>query len=301
MPNQTGLVVRLHGHHAWIDAAGIEYKCNVRGKFKQGKRTERSPVAVGDVVEFTLEGDEAVLQAIGERCSGLYRAHPRHPNQRQVLAANIDLLVIVAGADNLDEQLLTVDRLLISAYSQGLTPLIVINKMDVAGPRVLAQLEPYAKGGIVCHFTSVKQGILGPLKEEFANKVAVFAGPSGVGKTSIMNALEPGLGLRVGEVDREGEGRHTTTNASLLPMAGGYVIDTPGVRDFGFWNVELHEVSLYYPDWQDAREKCRFATCTHRHEPGCGVKAAVEAATLNYKDRYQRYLTIMRETWNEKR
>src|SRR5690606_14409247 len=131
----------------------------------------------------------------------------------------------------------------------------------------------------------------GTLKPRFENKTAVFAGPSGVGKSSIMNALEPGLGLRIGHVDKEGEGRHTTTHASLVPMAGGLVLDTPGVRDFGFWNLELHEISLYYPDWQSSREQCRFNTCTHRVEPGCGVKAAVEAGTIS-QGRYGRYLTI---------
>jgi ribosome biogenesis GTPase len=297
---QTGTVVRLHGHHAWVSAGGVEYKCNVRGKFKQGKRRERSPVAVGDVVTFTADADEAVLQGIEERRSELYRAHPRHPNQRQVLAANIDLLVIVAGAERLDEQLLTVDRLLISAYSQGLNPLLVINKVDLV-PR--ATLEPmladYAAGGIDIEYVSAARGEMGTLRPRFAGKSAVFSGQSGAGKSSIMNALEPGLGMRIGEVDRQGEGKHTTTSASLLPMAGGFVIDTPGVRDFGFWNLELHEISLYYPDWKNAREQCRFATCTHRHEPGCGVKAAVEAGTLS-KGRYQRYATILRETWNER-
>lgn len=298
---QTGTVVRLHGHHAWVRAGDVEYKCNVRGKFKQGKRKERSPVAVGDEVTFTPDGDEAVLQGIEERRSELYRAHPRHPNQRQVLAANIDLLVIVAGAERLDEQLLTVDRLLISAYSQGLDPLLVINKTDLV-PR--ATLEPmladYAAGGIDVEYVSAAKGEMGTLQPKFAGKSAVFSGQSGAGKSSIMNALEPRLGMRIGEVDKQGEGRHTTTSASMLPMAGGHVIDTPGVRDFGFWNLELHEISLYYPDWQPAREKCRFATCTHRHEPGCGVKAAVEAGKLS-KDRYQRYATILRETWNEQR
>ena len=276
--------------------------CAVRGKFKQGKRKERSPVAVGDLVTFTPLPDnpdnEAQLEGVEERRTELYRAHPRFPRQRQVLAANIDLLVIVAGADLLSEQLVTVDRLLISAYSQGFTPIIVINKTDIV-PRT--ELEPllgdYA-GVVDIEYVSAEKGELGKLPGRFENKAAVFAGPSGVGKTSLMNALEPGLGQRIGRVDKEGEGRHTTTNASLLPMAGGQVIDTPGVRDFGFWNIELHEISLYYPDWQSAREACKFNTCTHRHEPDCGVKAGVESGSIS-KARYARYLTILRETWNE--
>lgn len=299
---QTGTVVRLHGHHAWVLSDGVEYKCAVRGKFKQGKRRERSPVVVGDRVTFTLveEGEnEGMLQELAERDSELYRTHPRFPRQRQVLAANIELLVVVAGAERLEEQLLTVDRLLISAYSQGLTPLLVINKLDLRSrDEVKPLVKTYADGGIDVEFVSAERGELGTLKDRFKDHTAVFAGQSGAGKTSLMNALEPGLEMTVQEVDKVGEGKHTTTHASLLPMAGGLVIDTPGVRDFGFWNLELHEISLYYPDWEEARASCRFNTCTHRHEPGCGVKAAVEAGELD-EQRYQRYLTILRETWNE--
>lgn len=301
MTTLQGTVVRLHGHHAWVRVGQTEHMCPVRGKFKQGKRKQRSPIAVGDVVSFTVisGGDqpEGQISEIAERRTELYRSHPRFPRQRQVLAANIDLLVIVIGAERIDEQLLTVDRLLISAYSQGLTPLIVVNKLDL---RPLAEIQADMAAYSHCEvfYTSAETGALGDLPGRFQGKTSVFAGQSGVGKSSLMNALQPGLDLRVGVVDREGEGKHTTTHASLLPMAGGYVIDTPGVRDFGFWNLELHEISLYYPDWKAAREQCKFATCTHRHEPHCGVKAAVESRELD-PGRYQRYLTILRETWNQ--
>lgn len=307
----TGTVVRLHGHHAYVRAAGAEFNCPVRGKFKQGKRKERSPLTVGDEVSFEPvdggEQQEGRILEIAERRSELYRSHPRFPRQRQVIAANIDLLVIVAGADRLSEQLLTVDRLLISALSQGLRPIIVVNKMDLrAGsmeqPTALEQQtlfpEMAAYADFEVFYTSAANGKLGGLATIFEGRTAVFAGQSGSGKSSLMNALQPGLNLRIGEVDKEGEGRHTTTHASLIPLAGGLVIDTPGVRDFGFWNLELHEISLYYPDWQQAREQCRFNTCTHRHEPACGVQAAVAAGQLD-AGRYQRYLTILRETWNE--
>ncbi|MBX3460178.1 MAG: ribosome small subunit-dependent GTPase A [Planctomycetes bacterium] len=296
MQTLEGTVVRLHGHHAWIIAGDREYLCPVRGKFKQGKRRERSPVAVGDVVEFEIvqetDQPEGHILTIRERRTELYRAHPRFPRQRQVIAANIDLLVIVCGADQLDEQLLTVDRLLISALSQGLTPIIVVNKCDLAQPEVAG----YAHAEVFK--TCATSGELAGLKGRFAGRTAVFAGPSGVGKSSLLNALEPGLALKVGEVDRQGEGKHTTTHATMLPLAGGHVIDTPGVRDFPFWNLEPHEISLYYPDWEQPRQQCKFATCTHRHEPQCGVKAAVEAGTLD-QGRYQRYLTILREHWNQ--
>ncbi|MHC4841775.1 MAG: ribosome small subunit-dependent GTPase A [Planctomycetota bacterium] len=299
-----GTVVRLHGHHAWVkEAQGAEYLCAVRGKFKKGKRRDRSPLAVGDEIRFEkvtdTEEDEGRILEILERRTELYRTHPRFPRQRQVLAANIDLLVIVVGADRVLEQLITVDRLLISAFSQGLTPLLVINKTDLVNAEALSEIaKPYAEVVAEIFQVSASTGDLGRLPEQFKGKSAVFAGMSGVGKTSLMNAIEPGLDLRVGEVDRAGEGKHTTTNSSLIPLAGGLVIDTPGVRDFGFWNLELHEIALYYPDFEPFRDQCRFNTCTHRHEPQCAVKAAVEAEQLDW-GRYERYLQVLRETWNE--
>jgi ribosome biogenesis GTPase / thiamine phosphate phosphatase len=299
-----GKVVRLHGHHAWIRVPdGREIMCAVRGGMKKGKRRERSPVVVGDDVNISMvtEGPEPEgrIETLAERRTELYRAHPRFPRQRQVLAANIDLLMIVLGANRLDAQLVTADRLMISAFSQGLEPVLVVNKLDLTSrEKVSDAMRAYAGTGVDIEYVRAASGELGTLPARFAGKSAVFAGPSGVGKSSLMNALEPGLKLRVGEVDREGEGRHTTTFANLVPLAGGLVIDTPGVRDFGFWNLELHEISLYYPDWEQARQQCRFNTCTHRHEPGCGVKAGVENGELD-EGRYERYLSILKDTWNE--
>jgi ribosome biogenesis GTPase / thiamine phosphate phosphatase len=298
-----GKVVRLHGHHAWVrDDAGREFMCAVRGRLKKGKRRERSPVVVGDNVSFSIvdrNEAEGQLEQVAERESELYRSHPRFPRQRQVLAANIDLLMILLGAERLDDHYMTADRLLISAFSQGLTPVLVVNKLDLSTRDKAEQaMAAYTGTGVDIEYVSAVDGVLGTLPGRFAGKSAVFAGPSGVGKSSLMNAVQPGLSLRVGEVDRGGEGRHTTTSASLVPMAGGLVIDTPGVRDFGFWNLELQEISLYYPDWADARLACKYNTCTHRHEPDCGVKTAVEGGSLD-KGRYERYLTILRDTWNE--
>jgi len=126
------------------------------------------------------------------------------------------------------------------------------------------------------------------------------AGQSGAGKSSLLNAIEPGLGLHVAEVDRAGEGRHTTTHASLLRAAGGYVVDTPGVRDFSFYDLAPEELSLAWPDFAGARAQCRYSTCTHRHEPHCNVKAAVKQGGID-AGRYERYLQILREEWNVER
>lgn len=306
MPDDTatlaGLVTRLHGQHAYVQAGDVEYRCPLRGRLKKGRRRDRSPVAVGDRVSISpIAGDgepEAALEEVHPRKGELYRSHTHDRRLRQLIAVNVDMLVIVCGADRLAEQLVTLDRLLASAYLQSLTPVIVINKCDMAdNASTRAAMKPYAAIGVALHFTCATGRRLDGLETRFAGKTAVFAGPSGVGKSSLINALQPGLALRTGEVDRQGEGRHTTTNASLLPLAGGHVVDTPGVRDFGFYDMNLADLALVYPDFAQARARCKYADCTHRHEPHCGVKQAVQSGEID-KGRYERFLGILREEWN---
>ncbi len=297
-----GIVIRLHGQHACVAAGDQQFLCTLRGRLKKGKRRDRSPVAVGDRVRITpIVGDgepEAALEEVLPRKGELFRSHPHDRRMRQLMAVNVDMLVIVAGADRLSEQLTTVDRLLATALLQSLTPVIVVNKCDLVDRALLDPLlRPYIGMGLALYRVSASAGQLDGINALFAGRTAVFAGQSGVGKSSILNALQPGLKLRVGEVDRDGEGRHTTTNASLLPLAGGFVVDTPGVRDFGLFDIKPEELSLAYPDFASARQHCRFSTCTHRHEPHCAVKAAVISGEID-AGRYERYLSILREEWN---
>lgn len=299
-----GIVVRLHGHHAYVEADGVRYRCPIRGRLKKGKQRERSPLAVGDRVKISVESGPpkagGVVESIEPRKSELYRAHPRNPRHKQVLAANVDTIVIVVGAERLEEQLVHLDRLLISAEMQNLRPVIAVNKMDLASAEAVKKvMRPYGKLGAAIHFVSAATGEgIEALRGLFAEHVSVFAGLSGMGKSSILNALQPGLNLRVGEVDREGDGRHTTTHASLLELAGGWVVDTPGIRDFGFWDLELEELSLFYPDFAPYRANCHFSSCTHRHEPDCAVRAAMKSEDLD-PGRFKRYLYILREAWND--
>ncbi|MCC6574761.1 MAG: ribosome small subunit-dependent GTPase A [Planctomycetes bacterium] len=292
-----GIVVRLHGRIAYVASDGREYACEMRGKMKQGRRESRSPIAVGDRVEISvIGGDDASVESVQPRKGELVRPSTRDPRIKQVIAANVENLAIVVSADAINDSLPTLDRLLACAFMQNLTPAIVVNKVDlVHAPK---GLKAYRKLPLNMLFVSATRGDgLDDLRALLKGRVSVFAGLSGVGKSSLLNALEPGLDIRTNEISRSGDGKHTTTNASLVPVAGGWVVDTPGVREFGLWELKLEELSLFYPDFEEFRLKCRFSGCTHRHEPGCAVKKAVEAGDLD-KGRYDRYLDLLRESWN---
>ncbi len=296
-----GIVVRLHGRTCHVECEGREYECSVRGRLKQGPKRSRSIAAVGDVVTATLDADgTGAISAVEPRRSELIRHVPQNPRITHVIAANVEQMFAVVTADKIEERLVPLDKLLAAGVMQNLKPLIVVNKCDLR-PRseMAALLEAYSAPGFPRIFTSAKTGEgLDELRTNLAGRLSVFVGASGVGKSSLLNKLQPGLDLRTQEVDRRGEGRHTTTNASLLRVADGRVVDTPGLRDFGLANFNLRELSLFYPDFAPFRELCKFADCTHRHEPKCAVRGAVEANKLD-AGRYQRYLTILREAWND--
>lgn len=292
-----GTVVRLHGRTCVVRTAAGEITCVPRGRLKRGRREQKSLVAVGDRVVAALAPDgTAAIEEVKPRRSELVRHTPHSPNVSHVIAANVDQVLVVMAAQNVGENLVALDKLLAACVMQGLRAVIVINKCDLADAR--AWLSPYEAAGFEVLFTSAKSGVgLEVLRTRLNGRISAFVGPSGVGKSSLLNALEPSLALRVGDVDRRGEGRHTTTSAALLRVADGEVADTPGLREFGLTNFNTQELSLFYPDFAPFREHCKFALCTHRHEPKCAVRAAVEQGRLD-AGRYERYLTILREAWN---
>ncbi len=297
-----GVVLRSTG--SWYDVrtdAGETVQARVRGKFRLEERDVTNPVAVGDRVTMRMGADgTGLITDLHDRRNKLSRrAAGRRHAREHVLVANVDRAWCVQAASMPSFNPGFVDRLLVMAEAYHIPGGLVLNKTDLIerpehADDVAYWQELYEDLGYPVLRTSAETGEgIEQFREELAGQVSVVAGPSGVGKSSLLNAVEPGLGLRVGEVSgKTRKGKHTTTFAELLPAAGGYVVDTPGIREFGLWDMAPAELSGYYVEMRELLTECRFQPCTHDHEPGCAVKAAVEADGIA-PERYLSYLNIL--------
>lgn len=272
----------------------------LRGRLKLEERTGDRVVA-GDRVEVARHGDgSATIEAVAPRKSELARRAPGHGARRaKVIVANVDQVVIVFAAAHPEPRLRMLDRFLVLAEANRLEPVVVVNKVDLVGLEAArARFGLYERAGYTLLWTSVVEGLgLEALRERLCGRTSVLTGPSGVGKSSLLNAIEPGLRLRTGEVSEVvGKGRHTTVTAELIPLGcGGYVADTPGLREVGLWGVPAEELDLYFPEFEPYLGSCRFGgSCTHVHEPGCAVKEAVEAGEIP-AERYESYRLLRTE------
>jgi ribosome biogenesis GTPase len=253
-------------------------------------------VAVGDRVWFRSEGTS---DGIIERVEPRYGVLSRTSRARQhVLVANIDQLVIVGSALEPRLKPHLIDRFLVTAEHSGVEPVICVNKVDLADARELQPLiGVYAQLGYRVLTTSAVTGQgIALLTDLLANRASVVAGQSGVGKSSLLNAIDPSLDLAVQAVsDQTEKGRHTTTTASLIPLAtGGFIVDTPGIRQFALWDVIPEEVAGYFPEFRPFVSACRFPDCTHEHESHCAVVAAVQRRYIDER-RYESYRQMRQE------
>ena len=294
-PLVWGWVTRLLSGFYTVQTEQGAVICRMRGRLK-ARRASGDIVALGDHVKIRILPDgSGVIEEIAPRERALVRTAPRARGvYRQVLLANPDQAVFVFACANPTPRLRMLDRFLIVAEQQGIPALVVANKIDLATPDVLQQFEIYPPLGYPVLFTSVKTGAgIDDLRCHLSGKISAFAGPSGVGKSSLLNAIQPELGLAVREVSRAtAKGRHTTIIRQLFPLeGGGYVADLPGMRLLSLWDIRPEELDGYFPELRPLVQDCMYSDCTHRNEPGCAVIDAVARGEVR-PERYESYLRL---------
>jgi ribosome biogenesis GTPase len=295
-----GTVIEVAAGLYTVKAEAGRYVCTLRKSLRDEHSGYGNMLAVGDEVMISHNGHErAVVDAILPRRSALARPDPFNKFKQQVIVANTDQLLIVASWRNPAFWPELVDRYLIAALRHNLTPVLVINKVDIAEDRweLDAIVEAYHAAGFRVILTSAVEGQgLDELRAVLRGKTTALAGLSGVGKSSLLSAAEPGLNLRVGDIsDRRHEGRHTTTQVTLHALAdGGFVADTPGIREFGLAGLKKSDLALYYPEFAEPGSRCEYANCSHTREPWCAVKSAMRAGRLS-RMRLESYWKILQE------
>ncbi|MEO8620298.1 MAG: ribosome small subunit-dependent GTPase A [bacterium] len=298
---------------------GVTIDASLRGRVKKsnsGKRADGSlrrdtisaaadtlKLTIGDRVVLEQDGDEAAgaISEILPRRSQLARRNPGGGHGERIVAANVDQVVIVFAAANPEPHPRMLDRFLVIAEANELAARIVINKVELVGGAGEARKRwiDYERAGYTIHYTSVKQHEgLEQLHDALAGVVSVLTGPSGVGKSSLLNAMFLGLNLRVGEISESvNKGRHTTVGGFLHPLPGsdgGYVADTPGLREVGMWALSPTELDQCFPELRPFLDGCRFADCRHSVEPGCAVREAVARGDVS-KARYESFIKLREE------
>jgi ribosome biogenesis GTPase len=292
----AGRVVRVHGLISVVETDdGATYPCHVRRVLKTLAIDARNVVTVGDRVWFRpggAGGGEGLIEKVEPRRGTIVRGYRRH---KHVLVSNVDKVLIVSALAEPGLKLPLIDRYLISAESGGVRPIIVLNKADLVDPALYQWVVGlYTQLGYETLVTSAAEGRgLDRLRALVAEGTTAFSGQSGVGKSSLLNAIQPGLNLRVREVsDWTFKGKHTTTTAELIRLdSGGYVVDTPGLRQFELWGVVPAELSGHFPEFRPYLPLCKFPDCSHTHEADCAVKDAVHWDQI-HPGRYESYLKL---------
>ena len=315
-PNQEhlrGRVLSIKSEGILVDVSGQAYLCSLRGHLKKEKTRVKNLVTVGDIVHvLILSEDEGSIIFIEKRYSHLSRAESLTQRREQILAANIDQVLITASIIMPPLKPPLIDRYIIAAKKGNMQPVIIVNKIDLLNdsldPHTFEEetkfldtfCTAYGNLGFPLLKVSVETGQgIDELKALMKDQTSVFSGQSGVGKSSLINATI-GTRLKTGEVTaRTKKGAHTTTSAKLIRLKdGGFCVDTPGIRSFGVWDLQIEDLRLYFPDIHDVGLNCKFPNCTHMHEPGCAVKQALESGELSTL-RFDSYSALMADIGEE--
>ncbi|WP_224483896.1 ribosome small subunit-dependent GTPase A [Robertkochia aurantiaca] len=284
-------------------ADGEIFSCRIKGKFRIQGIKSTNPVSVGDVVEFETEeiGDEVigVINEIRDRKNYLVRKSVNLSKRTHIIAANVDRAFLLVTIDNPKTYTDFIDRFLVTAEAYDITPVLLFNKIDTYDEEALAEVawleEIYRKIGYDCIRISAKTGMnIEKVKLEMKDRISMFSGHSGVGKSTLINALEPDLELKTAAIsEQHRQGQHTTTFAEMFDLNfGGRIIDTPGIKGFGIVNMEKEEIGDYFPEFFALKSECKFNNCLHVDEPKCAVKDALENGEIAWS-RYKSYLQML--------
>ena len=308
---KEGLVIRTTGNwYRVLTDGGEAVECRLRGNYRLRGNKQTNPVAVGDHVLFELEADgTGVIHDVRDRSNYIVRRATKLSKQTHVIAANIDLLCVVATLGLPRTSTGFIDRLLVTAEAYHIPACIIFNKCDLLVDDELRAMQDelsalYRSVGYpVLEVSALKGSGIDELKAMIAGKTVLFSGHSGVGKSAMLNALCPGLALKVGAIsDWSLKGKHTTTFAEIFPIQlstphsplSTYLIDTPGIKEFGMVDFTPQELSHFFPEMRRVLHDCYFADCTHRHEPRCAIKEAIDNGTIS-EERYRNYLSIIED------
>ena len=296
-----GLVTKSTGSwYVVLTEEGKRVECRIKGKFRTKGIKTTNPVAVGDWVHIEMEPEQAtgIITVLEPRKNYIIRKSVNLSKQTQIIGANLDQAILVVTLASPPTSLGFIDRFLVTAEAYGIPAILVFNKLDLFSEEGLEILQDYKSIyehiGYACYEVSAQDGTNIPTVQALLkDKVTLVSGHSGVGKSTLINALEPSVVLKTGEIsDWSDKGKHTTTFAEMIDLSfGGKLIDTPGIRELGVVDIEKAELAHFFPEMRARLNTCRFNNCVHINEPGCTVREAVEEGAIEYS-RYESYLSI---------